>query len=178
METLHCSSWHYSRSNILYCTLYVSVWIYYRFFLVFRLVDLCWHTFRRKYAPLTCSVFKGNNNATIPSSRNQLAPMGHGWVSVPNSSCNSWRWSEGMVGGPFGCTLGGAGWLVEYNEEQRNTGCACWLCSCESWCASPAFLASGGGGAHSSRALLYLPLILACTGSTLLQNQAKSAFHR
>ena len=52
----------------------------------------------------------GENNASLPGARNQLAPFGHGWVTPRNSTCDSWRWSRGMEGGPFGATLGGAGW--------------------------------------------------------------------
>ena len=44
------------------------------------------------------------------SGGNQLAPFGPGWATLPNSTCDNWRWADGMVGGPYGTLLGSAGW--------------------------------------------------------------------
>ena len=53
---------------------------------------------------------KQGNGSAVLGGGNQLAPMGPGWVTVPNTTCDSWRWSIGMAGGPFGALLGSAGW--------------------------------------------------------------------
>ncbi len=52
---------------------------------------------------------QGNGSAVLGGG-NQLAPLGPGWVTLPNSTCDSWRWAEGMAGGPYGTLLGSAGW--------------------------------------------------------------------
>ena len=48
----------------------------------------------------------GVSNHTHLTSGNQISPFGEGWVTLPNRTCNSWRWSEGMAGGPFGMAVG------------------------------------------------------------------------
>jgi len=42
---------------------------------------------------------------------NQLSPFGRDWVTLPNRTCNDWRWTIGMSGGPFGVSLGSQGWV-------------------------------------------------------------------
>lgn len=48
----------------------------------------------------------GVSNHTHLTPGNQISPFGAGWVTLPNRTCNSWRWSEGMAGGPFGMAVG------------------------------------------------------------------------
>ena len=56
---------------------------------------------------------KQGNGSTVLGGGNQLAPMGPGWTSLPNTTCDSWRWSIGMAGGSFACLLGSVGWPNE-----------------------------------------------------------------
>ena len=55
----------------------------------------------------------GVANHTKVGGGNQLAPFVKGWVTAPNSTCNSWRWTSGMPGGPYGVTLGSQGYPRE-----------------------------------------------------------------
>ena len=52
----------------------------------------------------------GMANHTKIGHDNQLAPFGLGWETLPNRTCDSWRWSVGMPGGPFGSSVGSQGW--------------------------------------------------------------------
>ena len=52
----------------------------------------------------------GIANHTKVGGGNQLSPFGRGWTTSVNGSCDSWRWTEGMEGGPFGVTLGSSGY--------------------------------------------------------------------
>jgi hypothetical protein len=53
---------------------------------------------------------KQGNGSAVLGGGNQLAPMGLGWVTLPNSTCNSWQWAKGMAAGPYATLLGSAGW--------------------------------------------------------------------
>ena len=68
---------------------------------------------------------KQGNGSAMLGGGNQLAPMSAGWTTPSNSTCDSWRWSVGMVGGPFGVNLGGAGWPNQplYGDQGRRYPC-------------------------------------------------------
>ena len=74
---------------------------------------------------LTRMLGKQGNGSAVLGGGNQLAPMSAGWTTPSNSTCNSWRWSVGMPGGPFGVNLGGAGWPGQplYGDQGRLFPC-------------------------------------------------------
>ena len=52
----------------------------------------------------------GKANHTKVGHDNQLSAFGPGWITLANRTCNSWRWTVGMEGGPYGKAVGSAGW--------------------------------------------------------------------
>ena len=51
----------------------------------------------------------GVANHTKVGGGNQIAPFGPGWATLQNRTCDSWRWTHGVAGGPHGVALGSQG---------------------------------------------------------------------
>ena len=76
----------------------------------------------------------GVANHTKVGGGNQISPFGPGWTTLKNRTCDSWRWSLRMQGGPYGVSLGSQGWEHEPFTATAgiDTGLPCsnggWIC--------------------------------------------------
>ena len=66
----------------------------------------------------------GIANHTHIGRDNQISTFGLGWITLTNRTCDSFRWTIGMPGGPFGKGIGSQGW-----QPQGFTACDALECT-------------------------------------------------